>query len=488
MVNGQPGPLGVAWVTFDAMSMNPLRWVLTSPAYPAMRGHNCWEQFQDWGVFVLINSHERLAELCSAVDEMRAIDGSAPDGSFYDRKLAAVWNRAKKSVAYGNLGDFSVAALRELPVTTKDAIKAQPWDYIVADLVAAAKYYETTGTSGQITPTPRLAEDVIWNVASVSEAWRDVLADDDRVLVLLPSDVVPVADLIVNVCEHRGLVHTRAYPFATGITDWDRLVGVFAGLRPTVVFAAPGVAIQLSRLLKQRGRLADVSATVRSLMLLGEVSTTAMRERLGTWWGATAFDASYGSTETGTLAATCAHGNLHLLLAANHFELATHRGVFPLSEVDRGRLVVTPLNLHARPLVKLDTGDEVTVAAGCACGSPAPVVTVSGRSSDALSLRGNALTLRAVEDVVYRASSSTGYLIELDSEGTYGRLLLERDVDADRATEPSQRDAVQDASATTLGLRWDDVSFVNTLPATTKSGGSQKSWKRSNIRIVEPAR
>ena len=442
----------------------------------------------DLGIFVLINSHARLAELCSAVDEMRAIGGSAPEWSFYERKLAAVWNRAKKSAAYRDLGEFSPAALRGRPVTTKDAIKAEPWDYIVADLGAAAKYYETTGTSGRVTPTPRLVEDIIWNVASVSEAWRPVLADDDRVLVLLPSDVVPVADLIVNVCEHRGLVHTRAYPFATGITDWDRLLGVFDGLRPTVVFAAPGVLMQLSRLLKQRGNLASVSESVRSLMLLGEVSTAAMRERLGAWWGATAFDASYGSTETGTLAATCADGNLHLLMAANHFELATDDGVVPLPESGRGRLVVTPLNLHARPLIKLDTGDEAVVSSGCACGSPSPVVSISGRSSDALSLRGSALTLRAVEDVVYRASSSTGYLIELDREGQYGRLLLERDVDADRGSEASQREAVQDASATALGLRWDDVSFVNTLPATTKSGGSQKSWKRSNIRIVEPAR
>jgi len=437
---------------------------------------------------VLINSYERLAELCSAVDEMHAIGTTVPDRSFYERKLAAVWSRAKRSVAYRGMGDFSADALRECPVTTKDDIKSRPWDYIVADVTAAAKYYETTGTSGQVTPTPRFAEDIIWNVASVSAAWRDVLADDDRVLVLLPSDVVPVADLIVNVCEHRGVVHTRAYPFATGITDWDRVLGVFTSLRPTVVFAAPGVVMQLSRLLKQRGQLLDVSASVRSLMLLGEVSTAAMRERLGAWWGAAAFDASYGSTETGTLAATCAHGNLHLLLAANHFELATDRGVVPLSEADRGRLVVTPLNLHARPLIKLDTGDEVAVSVGCGCGSPAPVVTVSGRSSETLSLRGSALTLRTVEDVVYRASSSTGYLIELDRDGSYGRLLLEREVGADRDTEPSQREAVQEASVAALGLRWDDVSFVNTLPATTKSGSSQKSWKRSNIRIVEPAR
>ena len=66
-------------------------------------------------------------------------------------------------------------------------------------------------------------------------------------------------------------------------------------------------------------------------MLLGEVNTAAYRARLGGWWGATALDGSYGSTETGTLAAACAAGNQHLLPAATYFELATADGVGPVS-------------------------------------------------------------------------------------------------------------------------------------------------------------
>ncbi len=413
-----------------------------------------------------------------------------PSQPYYESKLARVWARASRSAAYHDVGEYSRAALDALPATMKDTLKRRPWDFMVADVDQAAKYYETTGTSGAVTPTPRLAEDVIWNTVSVAAAWRDLLGPGDRVLVLLPSDVVPVADLIVNVCEYRGIPHARAYPFATGITDWDRLIGVFRSFRPTVLFVAPGVAMQLTRLVKQRRLLGGLSDSVRSLMLLGEVSTGAMRARLGTWWGARAYDASYGSTETGTLAASCVDGSLHLLTATNHFELRTEHGVGPLpavGEIRSGSLVVTPLNLYARPLLRLDTGDQVTVGASCVCGSPHPAVAVHGRVADGLSLRGAELTPRAVEDIVYGVSTATGYLVEIDADGTYGRLLLERDIDVDRATEAEQCAAVQNTTYARLWVRWDDVVFVNTLAATTKSGGSQKSWKRSNIRIVEPA-
>lgn len=412
--------------------------------------------------------------------------GRIPSWDFYRDKLADVCTRAAEVSAFqGFVDDLSPQSLSAVPVTTKQSLKARPWDYVVGGISDAIKYYETTGTTGQVTPTPRRIEDVIWNIVSVGEAWRSVLRDDDRVAVLLPSDIVPVADLVASICEYLGLTHTRMYPFAAGISDWDRLIQLWGTLRPTVVYVAPGVALQLTRLLKQRGLLGELSESVRGLMLLGEVSTPALRERLGRWWGATAYDASYGSTETGTLAATCPQGQLHLLTTANYFELADGPHVGPLPEQGTGRLVVTPLNLHARPLVRLDTGDQVEVGGGCDCGDRTPVVIVDGRASEALRVRDAELTVRAVENVVYGATTATGYLLEVDAAGDYARLLLERDRDTDRVDEDVALETVRQRSAAELGLSWDAVVFVNALPVTTKSGGSQKSWKRSNIRLVD---
>jgi phenylacetate-CoA ligase len=437
---------------------------------------------------VLVRDRAGLEMMRCAQEELASLRGNPVPEDFHRGKLAAVWDRARKSPAFEGLADFSWEEFTALPVMTKDQLKADPWHFAVTGVSGAAKYYETTGTTGRVTPTPRLAEDVIWNTVSVAEAWRTILRDDDRVAVLLPSDVVPVADLIVSVCEYLGLPHSRLYPFATGISDWDRLLAFWENLRPTALFVSPGVMLQLTRLLKQRDLMTEHSAPVRDIMLLGEVSTPALRARLGQWWGAEAHDASYGSTETGTLAAACPRGRLHLLTATNYFELATGDGLVPLPDQGTGRLVVTPLNLYARPMLRLDTGDEVTVdASGCDCPDPAPVVVVCGRTSDSIEIHGTRLNILGVENAVYGATEATGYLVELDATGDFGRLLLERGIGSDRAAEPAAIEALQRVSEKELGLHWDAVAFVDSLPSTTKSGGSQKSWKRSNIRVVEQA-
>jgi phenylacetate-CoA ligase len=437
---------------------------------------------------MLINTTDRLDQVRQAREEAASFRHDAPLPDFYDQKLSEVWERARRTRAHADLGDWSRDAFALVAPTAKDDLKAAPWTFVASGLDDADKYYETTGTTGRVTPTPRCAEDVIWNTVSVAEVWRGLLSEPERVAILLPSDIVPVADLIVGVCEYLGIPHTRAYPFSTGICDWDRLVGLWESLRPTTVFLAPGVALQLTRLLKQRGQLAAMARTVRTLMLLGEVNTAPFRRRVGQWWGADAYDASYGSTETGTLAAACPADRQHLLTTANFFELAGDGGVRPIPAHGQGRLITTPLNLYARPLLRFDTGDEVALDCGCPCGSRTPTVAVVGRSTDAVRVHGVPLSVRGVEEVVYETTPATGYLVEAEPDGAYARLLLERDVEWDRGRERAVAEKLQRASSRRLGLAWDDVVFVNALPSLTKSGASQKSWKRSNLRVLDGAR
>jgi phenylacetate-CoA ligase len=434
---------------------------------------------------VFINSKERLETVLDALREFNDLHRRPITEEFYREKAAACWERARNTQAYREIGDYSWASFAALPVTTKDQLKADPWRFVATRPEESAKYYETSGTTGRATPTPRVAADIIWNTVSVAGAWDDVIGPGDRVLSLLPSDVVPVGDLVASVCEYLDVPVARAYPFATGISDWDRLSALVANFEPTVVFMAPGVALQATGLYLRRGQLAELSRSVRSIMLLGEVCGPALRARLGQWWGARVFDASYGSTETGTLAATCRAGRLHLLTAANHFELAGDTGPRPLTVPGAGRLVVTPLNLYARPLLRYDTGDEVSLAAHCDCGRNAPVLTVHGRSVDGQRVRGAALSPHLIEEIVYGETSALGYLVETSQDGDRFRLLLERSPDADRAAEGATVTAVRAAFRERSGVDCDQVLFVNSLPSTTKSGGSLKNWKRSNFRVVD---
>lgn len=432
---------------------------------------------------MLINSEQRLRTMLTAVSEFRRRGDTAGDDAFYASKLAAVWARAKRAPAYADIGTFSLDAFARLPVTPKHQLRNDPMSFLTTTVGDGARYYETTGTTGTATPTPRLADDIIWNTVSVAHAWRDVVAAGDRVLSLLPSDIVPVGDLVAGVCEHLDLVHARAYPFATGISSWDRLVELWRTLRPTTLFMAPGVALQATRLFKQRAVLDELSSSVRAIMLLGEVSVPAMRARLGSWWRATAYNASYGSTETGTLAATCREDRLHLLTAANYCEVRAGERVTRARPGSTGRLVATPLNLYARPLLRYDTGDDVVVGTGCPCGAATADITVLGRTTDGVRIDEAVLTPHLVEEIVYGATTATGYLVEAAPDRF--RLLLERDVDADRRAETTAAETVLCAFRERVGLDRGEVLFVNSLPSVTKSGGSQKNWKRSNIRVLE---
>ncbi|WP_228979458.1 phenylacetate--CoA ligase family protein [Streptomyces sp. DH12] len=428
----------------------------------------------------------------TAVEETAAVAG-VPADDFYTRKLGALWSRARAAPAYRHLGPFSPEAFAALPLTRREDLKARPLHFATVAPGGALRYYETTGSTGRPTPTPRLAEDVVWNTVAVAEAWRSVLDDDERVLSLLPSDVVPVGDLVAQVADYLDLSHLRGYPFASGITGWDRIVELWRAYRPTTVFLAPGVALEWTRLAAGRGTLPGLRADLRRLMLLGEVNTPPFRDRLGRWWEAAVHDASYGSTETGTLATTCPAGGQHLLTGSAYVELDTGgpHGVVPVGPASggprTGQLVVTPLNAHARPLLRLATGDVVTLGRDCPCGRSAPTVTVHGRESDTLRLQGAALTPRDVEGLVFAHAEATGYLVEVDEAGTYAGLLLERLPGAGREGEPAAAEAVRAATKERFGLSWDRVVFVNALPRLTKSGASQKSWKRSNIRVLETA-
>ncbi|WP_176511104.1 phenylacetate--CoA ligase family protein [Pseudomonas faucium] len=434
---------------------------------------------------MLVHNDQDYGVLKAAQGELQQQLGHIPDAAFYQRKLQAAWARAQQSAHYAHIGDYSSAAFEQLPLTAKAVLKAQPLNFCTVQLGEAAKYYATTGSTGEPTPTPRLKEDIIWNAVSVASHWRSVLRPGARVANLMPSDIVPVGDLIANVCEYLDVSHVRLYPFTTGITDWERVCTTFATYKPSVMFIAPGVLVQLTRYLKQRELLHSFAESVRAIMLLGEVNTQPFRQRLARWWQCEVFDASYGSTETGTLAAVGDDQQMRLATATNYFELLLPDGrlVTPAQGLT-GRLVVTPLNLYARPLLRLDTGDSVTITAPWEPGRASPSVLINGRDSDSVVVGGVGLEIRAVEEVVYGTCDATGYVIEIDRQSDSAALILERDVTWDSTQEAQLQAQLLERSERHMGLRWSRVLFVNNLSALNKSGASQKSWKKTNLRFV----
>ena len=395
-------------------------------------------------------------------------------------KLVAVWEHAAAVPRYRDEPGVLARDLTLLPVVEKDELKADPDAFLRTGLTGPISYYESSGSTGVPTPTPRTAKDTIANAIGVSSLWRTVLTDEpQRVAALLPSDVAPVGDLVAAVNEYLGHTFLRCYPFAVGICDFDRLERIFGRYRPTVLFGAPGVLAQWSRILKTRGTLAEVSASVRAIMLLGEVSLPSQLVRLGRDWSAGVFDASYGSTETGTIAATCGDGGLHLLEMGHLLEIRRDGELLPARPGVSGELVTTTLNNTARPLLRYATGDVVDVLAGpCSCGIPLPLLRVHGRGAERVEVGGVQIDEHSVGELVYADPRLTGYLIQLDKAGG-ARLVVEKDVDV--VAPDAELTGAVSSRFDAAGITWTDVVAVNQLPATSKSGGSQKNWKRTNV-------
>lgn len=397
-------------------------------------------------------------------------------------KLAALWERAEESPYYRGLPGVAARDLSAVPVTEKDRLKTASAEFARAGLERFAKYYESSGSGGLPTPTPRLADDMIHNVIGVSPLWRRALGDTYcRVAMVLPSDVVPVGDFVSSVCEYLGHSVLRCYPFTTGICDFDRLEQLFRGYRPDALFAAPGVLAQWTRVLKGRGTLTEIRAAVRTVMVLGEVSLPTQRDKLAADWQADVYDASYGSTETGTIAATCGGGRLHVLPHGHILELRRGDETGPAEPGGTGELITTTLNNFARPLLRYATGDIVDILAEpCRCGLALPCLRVHGRRSDRVEFGGGILDEHLIGSLVYADHRLTGYLIQL--RGDAARLILERDVDV--AESDAELAAAAQGRFGAIGVAWDEIAVISQLPATTKAGGSQKNWKRTNVVVV----
>ncbi len=398
-------------------------------------------------------------------------------------KLSRLWERAITAPYYEHLASIEPEQFSELPVTPKSIVKKQPELFLAKG--QQFKYYESSGTSGIPTATPRLAEDIVWNTLSVVSCWKRILQQDDQVATLVPSDISPVGDLVSNVCEYLGICMVRCYPFALGISDWNRVEQLFRRYKPTCLFVAPGVLLQFMRILKQRKSFTAIKESISKIMLLGEVSTSGLKQMLAKNWDATVYDVSYGSTETGTIAASCEDQQLHVLDHSFILEIDDGFQILPLKPGLKGELVVTTLNNYARPLLRYATGDLVEITSGSlqTQGLHLPVLKVLGRKDERIRIKDVALDIEILESQIYRVPGITGYMIEMDKSGQHAKLLLEKDIDFPSEREQQTTEILTKAFSE-QGLYWDATHLLNQLPTITKSGGGQKNWKKTNLKIV----
>lgn len=303
---------------------------------------------------------------------------------------------------------WSPRDLPKLPLTERAELQQGPWTLLADDKRNIVQTHASTGTTGN-KPTY-----VFFN-------WEDV-----AVRGLLPFTTNP---LCPKLGIARGEIVVNALPYEVSVTghgihralqdgigacvvsvgkggfyaDPRKILRVIADLAPHHLFTTPSFAVQLAELsasMVASGALSE-QWRPRSIWLIGEGCSQALRARIERAWGSSA-RLYYGSMESGPIGVECSHkSGFHI--AENH----TCAEILPIQGLARedlpgfGELVVTNLSRLASPLIRYRTEDLVYVDdTPCPCGLAGPRLRVLGRRQDVIELGGRHRFVSEIEQLL----------------------------------------------------------------------------------------
>jgi phenylacetate-CoA ligase len=342
---------------------------------------------------------ERLAQ---QIERVRA--GSP----FYRERLSAV---------------RSVAELAEQPFVTKtELLAAQAEEPPLGPITGVpqdeiVRLHVTSGTTG----TPLLIGftrgDLERSSVAGARAFRSAgVTPNDTIL-----HCVNYAFYAGGIADHMSLEATGATVVPVGLGQSDRLLDLFASLRPTGMFSITSYANHLAGRATAKG-IDPSGLGLRTIVTGGEPGgdIPEVRARIETTWGAHAAD-TYGLGEVWpTLGAQCEvrdgfHFSTPDLLVTELVDPETDRAL-DWEPGATGELVYTHLDREASPLVRFRSRDRATVLAlDCPCGRGQPRFRLLGRVDDMIVVRGVNVFPSAIERLLAEAvPAMRGFAVVLD--------------------------------------------------------------------------
>ncbi|MGQ4451133.1 phenylacetate--CoA ligase family protein [Streptomyces griseus] len=337
-----------------------------------------------------------------------------PDRAHLGRKFTATLRAAAGSGLYDTILDAALVSdvagtppeeaidtlLGKLPFLPKKALSEGGHRAFTRGLSEFLHYYESSGTTGNPVAAPKALDDLVANTINIGELWARILSPADRALILINAPFAPAAYQFEKVLEYLQVLSLR--PWVDNITgDYTRVLRLTRELGVNVFVGPPS---RLLEMIQFAYRNDEPVPAFDKLFLMAEQTGPAFVRHLERLTGARAYVAAYGSSETGTTAVTCEHRNLHLQTQSYVLELdGPERGPRRIDGTpDRGELVVTTLDILARPLLRYRTGDLVEITGtDCPCGVATPLLRTLGRSQDLITLEGNGIRQNDVESALW---------------------------------------------------------------------------------------
>ncbi|WP_031511957.1 phenylacetate--CoA ligase family protein [Streptomyces sp. NRRL F-5123] len=425
-------------------------------------------------------SHAGTTDPAALGGKFTATLEAALRSGLYDRApLAEVADKARSADPETVVAEL----LPQLPFLPKTSLSSAGHQAFTRELSDFLHYYESSGTTGNPVAAPKSLDDLIVNTINIGEQWARVLDRSDRALILINAPFAPAAYQFEKVLEYLQVMSMR--PWVDNITgDYTRVLRLTRELAVNVFVGPPS---RLLEMIQFAYRNAEPVPAFDKLLLMAEQTGPGFVRHLERLTGATAYVASYGSSETGTTAVTCERNNLHLQTQSYLLELTDDSGTrFVDGSADRGELVVTSLDMPARPLLRYRTGDLVEIpGTPCPCGVATPLLRTLGRSQDLIVLEGNGIRQNDFEAALWPAEHTgptvLNYMLVIRGDAIVCLATTDQDVDEEWSRGTAER-------LGTLFPGYDlALRAVEKLPPLA-SLGQYLGWKLSRVLDLNDAR
>jgi phenylacetate-coenzyme A ligase PaaK-like adenylate-forming protein len=276
---------------------------------------------------------------------------------FYLRQLAG----------FSEDGPSDLRDLSQLPFTTADHIRADPWHFLAVsqDEIARIVTLQTSGTTGSPKRLFFTNSDLELTLDFFHHGMSTLVKPGQKVLILLPGDKPDsVGDLLA-----RGLRRMNVEGVIHGpVKDAQAAV---EKIRSLSIDCLVGIPTQVLALARSKSGSAIEKGLIKSILLSTDYVPKAIVNELGRVWDCLVFN-HYGMTEMGLGGGVeCeARAGYHLREADLYFEVVDPATGAPLKEGEIGEVVFTTLTREGMPLIRYRTGDiSCFLSEPCPCGS-----------------------------------------------------------------------------------------------------------------------
>lgn len=355
--------------------------------------------------------HEKFRPTTSALN--RVVTHAYQRNPFYREKISA------SGVALHQINDVEDLSL--LPFTTREELQSDPWRLLAVPRDSLVQAHISTGTTGR-------------SPVYIVYDWEDLYTrglmplvaekEGPKLLRIEQGETVfnalPYEVSVTGMAIHRSVqdgVGACIVPLGKGgfYSEPAKTLKMMRQIQGDHLFTTPSYAVYLAELALRTDIDVKAEMGLRSIWLIGELCSPALRKRIEAYWGCPAY-LYYGSMESGPIGVECA--------LQDGYHVATNFSAVEVVPVDGqpegvGEVVVTPLWRYASPLIRYRTGDLARwVAEPCKCGLPGHRLHVLGRMEDIITVSGRSFHCMDVEQI----------LLQIPEVSSWFRLKIEPDL------------------------------------------------------------